>query len=210
MRLWTRFTWINTRMNICQKFRNCNPKIICKFGFSVSPKKKFSLKKEDISSEHQTFAGTYDGFLYLSLLITFFQVSFFSSHSFSLQIWWQRPGCDPITGLRQQSPSADWFYNPLRGSQMEGSQLAKKCCSDGCHTGTPASHHPNIHTQACTRMHMTPHKTLAFFQQYHTSESVVFLLFYPQKFSKCVFTNAYVWLCGWWHWLHIEYSRVYR
>lgn len=26
-------------------------------------------------------------------------------------------GCDPITGRLQQSPSADWFYNPHSGSQ---------------------------------------------------------------------------------------------
>lgn len=60
------------------------------------------------------------------------------------------------------------------------------------------------HAHACT-----PHRSLCF-QQYHTSDSVVFFLFYPQKFSKCVFTNAYVWLCGWWLWLHIEKSRFYR
>lgn len=43
-------------------------------------------------------------------------------------------GCDPITGWLQQSPSADWFYNPHSGSQMGENQLAKKCCSESCHT----------------------------------------------------------------------------
>lgn len=48
------------------------------------------------------------------------------SRSFSPQRRWQGPGCDPITGWLQQSPSADWFYNPHSGSQMGENQLAKK------------------------------------------------------------------------------------
>lgn len=43
----------------------------------------------------------------------------FPSHSFSRQgrPGWEGSGCDPITGRLQQSPSADWFYNPHSGSQ---------------------------------------------------------------------------------------------
>lgn len=65
-----------------------------------------------------------------------------SSHPFSLRSWWQRLGCDPITGWLRQSPFADWFYNPRWGSQMGENQLAEECCSQGSHTDA----HTHTHT----------------------------------------------------------------
>lgn len=66
-----------------------------------------------------------------------------------------RLGCDPITDWLQQSPSADWFYNPRSRSQMGENQLVKKLCAaikthggTLTHRGAWQHTHPRVGTHA--------------------------------------------------------------
>lgn len=125
-------------------------------------------------------------FIYLSshLFLSLRLVLLFS-HSFSLRSWRQRLGCDPITGWLQQSPSADWFYNPHSGSQMGENQLAKKCCSESCHT--------DAHTHAPTYTHTRASFLSASISQFLTSHHCFHSLY---KSSLWVYVHACVCMCG--------------
>lgn len=126
-------------------------------------------------------------FLSLCLVLLF-------AHSFALQSWWQRLGCDPITGWLQQSPSADWFYNPHSGSQMGENQLAKKYRCESCHTDA------HTHAPAYTLMHAAHIKTHTGFlpfslNLYHTSWLHVIAFLLCTKISStnvCACTCVYV------------------
>lgn len=101
---------------------------------------------------------TATSFSVMAVFIYLFSHLFLSPHlillisqSFTLQIWWQGPGCDPITGWLQQSRTADWFYNPRWGPQMGENQLTKKWWSESCHTDAhtyrPRQTWANVHTK---------------------------------------------------------------
>lgn len=88
---------------------------------------------------------------HLSLSLFSFLSAFFFGPLF-LSLWradGRQLGCDPITDWLQQSPSADWFYNPHSRSQMGENQLVKKrCAAIKLHAGTltHAQTHGNTHT----------------------------------------------------------------
>lgn len=125
---------------------------LCVFSVSLPPTTSFP---------HAAFFFIYlfsNLFLSLRLILHF-------SHSFFLLSWWQRLGCDPITGWPQQSPSSDWFYNPHSGSQMGENQLAKNRCSKAVilmHTHISTRAHARAYAQKKTRVHFSLHL-------YHTS-----------------------------------------
>lgn len=85
---------------------------------------------------------------HLSLSLSLFLSALFFCPLF-LSLWRAdggQLGCDPITDWLQQSPSADWFYNPRSRSQMGENQLVKKhCAAIKLHAGT--------HTRTDTRQH---------------------------------------------------------